>query len=527
LATTDLLEERLFRLLVVASASAVTLLIPAGAAQAAPANHRPAVPSSLSVSGVACGDKGIFIGTPTPEFLAVLGDPDFGVNPYEKVTATFALWPVGQRDDRVEWSATSLTSGGLSRADSPMTLTNGVRYRFEVRATDAAGAQSRWSPECTFTVDTTAPHAPTVTSTDYPATGQAGGPGIPGRFTFAVAGGDTDVVAFRWSAVGAGLTDVPVGRTGKVTIEFTPIAYGTNIITVQALDRTGNRSAGTTYDFVVRNTEPRLTDLTPEAGPGEPHTFHVAPGNLGGLVSYDYRLNDEPATRIAAEADGTATFVVTPTAPGRNTISVIGHTAAGVPTAEASAIVYVVYPPTTPTVTSPDFPADGTAPPLVGQEVTLVFHPGAPGVTEYVWSTDFGATEQVAPAGPDGTATIRYTPRDFPYLLVQLRSRTSDGTESEMVEFGWELTSHAPQVSSPQYPMFGYGSGPGEFTFAPAREGVTGYDYSFNDGPVETVDGETATITWTPDTTGYVMLRVHEHVGDIVSDVTEYQFHVE
>lgn len=516
----------MFRLLVAAAAIGA-ILIPAGAAQAAPANHRPAVPSSLSVSGITCGDKGIFIGTPTPEFVAALDDPDFGVNPYEKVTATFALWPVGLPGQRVEWPATPLTSGGVARAAAPATLTNGVRYRFEVRATDAAGAKSLWSPECAFTIDTTTPHAPTVTSTDYPATSQAGGPGIPGRFTFAVAGADTDVVAFRWSAVGAGLTEVPVGRTGKVTVEFTPTFYGTNIITVQAIDRTLNRSAATTYAFVVRNTEPRLTDLTPDAGPGEPHTFRVVPGSLGGLVSYDYRLNDEPAQTVAAAADGTATFVVTPTAPGRNTISVTGHTATGVPTAEASAVVYVVYPPTTPTVTSPDFPADGTAPPLVGQEITLVFHPGTPGVTEYVWSTDFGATEQVAPAGPDGTATVRYTPRDFPFLPLQVRSRTADGSESEIAEIGWDLTSHAPQVSSPQYPMWGVGSGSGEFTFAPAHEGVTGYDYSFNDGPVETVDGETSTITWTPETTGWVMLRVHEHVGDIVSDVTEYQFRVE
>ncbi|WP_090800059.1 hypothetical protein [Asanoa ishikariensis] len=481
----------------------------------------------MSVTGVACGDKGIFIGTTAPEFSAVLGDPDFGVVSGEQVTATFALWPVGQRDQRVEWSATPLTSGGLVRSYPGPALTNGVRYRFEVRATDRAGATSRWSPECTFTVDTTTPHPPTVTSTDYPATGEAGGPGIPGRFTFAIAGGDTDVVAFGWSAPGTGPRDVPPGRAGKVTVEFTPSFYGLNIVTVQAIDRTGNRSAPTTYAMTVRNTEPRLTDLSPDAGPGEPHTFTVAPGKLGGLVSYDYRLNDEPATTIAAAADGTATFVVTPTAPGRNTISVVGHTAARTPTAEASVVVYVVYPPTTPTVTSPDFPTDGSAPPLVGQEVTLVFHPGAPGVTEYVWSTDFGATEQVATAGPDGTATVRYTPRDWPYLLVQARSRSTDGTESSTVEFGWDLTSHAPLVSSPQYPSSGTGSGPGEFTFAPAHEGVTGYEYSFDDNAVQTVEGETATITWTPPTTGWVTLRVREHVGTIVSDPTEYRFHVE
>jgi hypothetical protein len=516
----------LSRLVLAAAVAMGALLIPAGAAQAAAPNHRPAVPANLSVSGVACGAEGIFIGTATPELAAFLDDPDFGLDAAEAVTATFALWPAGHRDQRIEWSGTALTSEGTKRWKPDTTLTNGVRYRFEVRAADAAGARSRWSSECTFTVDTTTPQRPSVTSTGYPATGAAGGPGIPGTFTFAVAAGDTDVTKFRWSAPGVGPAELPVGRDGKATVEFTPVMYGTNTIEVQAVDRALNRSVPATYSFTVRNTEPRLTDLTPDAAPGDPHTFRVTPGELGGLVSYDYRLNDEPARTVDASADGSATFTVTPAAPGRNTVSVIGHTASGLPTGEASLAVYVDYPPTTPSVTSPDLPGDGTTPPLVGTEVTLVFHPGAPGVTEYVWSTDFGATEQVATAGPDGTATVRYTPRDWPYLLVQLRSRNAAGAESAIVEFGWELTSHAPTVSSPQYPMYGSGSGPGTFTFTPARDGVTGYEYSFGDGPVQTVDGETATIEWTPDRTGWVTLTVRQRVGDIVSDPTSHEFRV-
>lgn len=510
------------RLLVTASTVVGVLLIPAGAAQAAAPNQRPSVPTSLSVAGIACGDKGIFIGTTTPEIAAVLDDPDFAAARPDEVTATFALWPAGHRDQRIEWTGTPQTHRGPSRSKPTAALTQGVRYRLEVRTTDAAGTRSRWSPECTFTVDPKVPHAPTVTSTDYPAIGQAGGPGIPGRFTFAVAGGDTDVVAFRWSAWGAGPTDVPVGRSGKVTVEYTPTSYGGNDITVQAIDRTRNRSAPTTYRFIVRNTEPRLTDLTPDAGPGEAHTFHVAPGNLDGLVSYTYRLNDGPTTTIAATADGTATFAVAPTAPGANTISVIGHTAAGLPTAETSRTVYVVYP--APTVTSPDFPGGGT-PPLVGREITLKFQPGAPGVTEYIWSTDHGATEHVVPAGPDGTATVRYT-AGWPYVILQVRSRTSGGTESSVDETDWEFTSHAPRVSSPQYPMHGSGSGPGTFTFEPAQEGVTGYEYSFNDGEVQVVDGATATVTWTPERAGHVRLEVRERIGDIVSDPASHEFRV-
>jgi hypothetical protein len=426
------------RLLVVVSAALSALLVSAGAAQAADPNNAPAIPSRLSASGIACGAEGIFIGTTTPEFTAHLDDPDFHLPRQDTVTPTFALWPVGRPDRRIEWSGTPQSYAGLSRWKPDVALTNGMRYRFKVRATDAAGTRSRWSATCTFTVDTIRPDPPTVTSTDYPTTGSTGGPGIPGSFTFAVSGGDTDVTAFRWGSSGAAVNEVPVGPDGKATIRFTPATYGTNVITVQAIDRTLNRSAETTYTFVVRNTEPRLTDLTPDAGPGEPHTFRVAPGNLGNLVSYDYRLNDEPATTIAAGADGTATFTVTPTRPGQNTVTVTGHTADGLPTGPAERGIYLVYTP--PTVTSPDFPEDGGTPPVAGQEVTLIFHPGLPGVTEYIWSTDFGATEQVTPAGPDGTATVRYTTGEWPYLLVQIRSRSSNGIESAVGEYGWELT---------------------------------------------------------------------------------------
>ena len=512
------------RLLVAASSVVGVLLIPAGAAQAAAPNQRPAVPSSVSVAGIACGAEEIFIGTTAPEFTAVVDDPDFDAPWAETVTPTFALWPVGHRDQRVEWNGTPVEFDGRTRSRPAAALTTGTRYRLEIRATDAAGARSRWSPVCTFTVDTRVPHAPSVASTDYPATDHGGGPGIPGRFTFAVTGGDTDVVAFRWSAPGAGLTDVPVGPSGQVTVDYAPTKIGLNSLTVQAIDRTRNRSAPTTYTFIARNTEPRLTDLTPDAAAGEPHTFQIAPGVMEGVVSYDYRLNDDTATTIAAAADGTATFVVRPTAPGTHRVTVIGRTTAGLPTAEATRYISVVYPP--PAVTSPDLPVDGGTPPLVGQGVTLHISPGTPGVTEYVWSTDHGDTDHVVPAGPDGTATIRFASRSS-YVLFQIRSRSANGPDSSTAEYEWRFTSHAPQVSSAQYPLHGSGSGPGTFTFEPAREGVTGYEYFFNNGSVQTVDGERATITWTPETTGYVTLVVRERIGDIVSDATYYEVYVD
>jgi hypothetical protein len=419
----------LFRPLVVAAMTVSALLVPSGAAQAAAAD--PATPTRLSVSTVACTDDGIWIGTTKPQLSAVLA-----VDTVRRQTPTYALWPLGHEDQRVEWQGAP-GSGGQVYSTPAATLVNGESYRFEVRSTDSTGAVSPWSPGCTFTVDTRVPHAPAVTSTDYPTTGQSGGPGIPGTFTFEVTGGDTDVVAFRWGKSGVPINDVPVDATGRATLTYAPTGSGFAALTVQAIDRTGNGGAQTTYEFTVRSTEPRLTDLTPGARPGQPHTYRAAPGNLGGLVSYDYRLDDGPVTTVPADADGVAEFTfTTPTTPGNYILTVVGHTATGLPAGPATRYLTVQYP--APTITSPDFPGDGTPPPLVGTEITLVFHPGWPEVTQYYWSADGGETETRVRAGADGTATVTYTP-DSPYLYVRVRGRDSDGNDSEIAEALWEL----------------------------------------------------------------------------------------
>lgn len=500
-----------------ATATAV-LLIPAQTAQAATANHKPAVPTALSLSGLVCGSS---VGTTTPEFGARLSDPDFGATAGETVTATFALWPAGHPRQRTESASPALTAAGLARVTQATPLVNGGRYVLEARATDAAGAVSKWSPACAFTVDTSSPAAPTVTSADYPATGSAGAPGVTGHFTFTAA--DRDVVKFRYSP---GSQEVAAGPHGKATIEYTPAEVGTHTITVQAIDRAGNRSAETAYVFIVRNPDPRVLDDNPDGGVGEPRTVTLSSA-VPEVVSYTYRLNDEAAVTVPAGSDQKATITVTPDRPGVNLLHVTSRTSTGVVSAEIEARLTVPVPTTPPTITSPDFPGDGTAPPLVGQEVTFVFQPSMPGVTEYDWSTDFWDTKHTVTAGPDGTATLHLTlTQQYPYFELFVRSRTAAGVDSGAAYGGWELTSHAPAVESADYPQYGSGSGPGTFTFRPAHDGVTGYDYTVNGGEPRNVTGETATITWTPAQPGPVTLVVREHIGAIVSDPTEYTFTV-
>ncbi|MGX6603662.1 hypothetical protein ACWKSP_16180 [Micromonosporaceae bacterium Da 78-11] len=425
----------LFRTTTVAAA-AVLLVLPAQMAQAAVKNHRPAVPASLSFSGVACTTDRAFIGTTTPEFGVVLGDADFGAILGETVRATFALWPAGHPEQRTESTSTALFAAGLARLTLATPLVDGGRYLLEVRATDTAGAVSKWSPACKFTVDTRVPKAPTVTSTDYPATGDGGAPGVTGRFTFAAAAGD-DVVKFRYSP---GLVEVAADAGGKATIEYTPDSIGLHTITVQAVDRTGNLSAETSYQFTVRNPDPRITDNNPGGGLNEPRTVTLSSA-VPGVTQYTYRLNEEAPATVPAAADGTATITVTPDRLGNNFLHVTSRTSTGVVSAEVRYALSVWAPTTPPTITSPDFPSDGTPPPGMGQEVTVTFQPGMADVTEYDWSTDLWATKQVVTANPDGTATVHVTTTtEYPYFEIWARSRTSTGFESGAAYVGWELT---------------------------------------------------------------------------------------
>ena len=418
----------------------VVFVLPSSAAWAAPANHRPATPAAPVVAGIACASGGILIGTTTPQVSATFADSDLGTIPGESVTPTFAFWPVGRPAQRIEWAAPATSMAGRVFSALPATLLDGGRYRLTARATDAAGSRSAWSPVCTFTVDTRRPHPPVVSSPDYPENKNAGGVGLPGRFTFAASGGDADVVKFRYTLSGSALAEIPAGRDGRATIEITPTRYGTNTLAVESFDRTGNRSGETQYAFSVIDHNPKVIQENPDSRLGEPRTVRLWSA-VPGTTSFTYRLNDGPSVTVAADADGGATATVTPDRRGDNFLAVTSRTAGGVDSPRITANLYVTVEVPQPAISSPDFPGDGTPPPTGGQVVTIVLRSGSPEVTEFIWSGDLGETEQVVAADQDGTATIRYpTPTWAAYLEIQARARTADGFESATTSTGWEMT---------------------------------------------------------------------------------------
>ncbi|WP_305789602.1 hypothetical protein [Symbioplanes lichenis] len=428
---------------VTVATAVVALVLPASAAHAAEANRPPAVPASLTVGGLACAPGGVFVGTTTPRVTGVFGDEDLGVVAGERLTPEFVVRPAG-----VTWSEQAIAFPGTVFTTVPAALTDGVTYQLQARATDAAGAVSDWSPVCTFTVDTTRPHAPAVSSADYPAGTPSGGAGVPGTFTFAAAGDDRDVVSFRWSLNDGVPNQAPADADGRATVEITPGFYGTQTVSVQAVDRTGNRSAETRYSFTVVDRTPRVWDQNPEAGLGEARTVRLSSA-VPGTASFTYRLNDGPAVTVAAEADGSSTVSVSPDRRGANYLTVTSRTASGVVSPEYRATLYVPVTVPQPVVSSPDFPEDGSPAPTAGDEVTVVLRTDSPEVTEFVYTLDFGATEQTIPADANGNATFRHTTNpEATWFEVDARARTADGFESDLVYAGWELTPAVPSAGS-------------------------------------------------------------------------------
>ncbi|MBO4207190.1 hypothetical protein [Micromonospora echinofusca] len=305
-------------------------------------NTRPNVPDQLTVDGAAC-DTLLMTGDTGPALRASVTDPDVNeTGGRDIVAATFALWPVDRPAERTEVTLDGQPSPARYVYQLPRgRLTHGNTYAFSVRASDRYDS-SNWSPECRFTVDTAAPAAPTVSSIDYPAgwNGPAtGGPGIPGSFTFTA--DSDDLVGFSYGESGLSSGFVPVDASGRsATVSYAPVTYGPRTLTVYSVDRAGNFSEATRYQFYVRYTAPTITDADPEAPAGTPRRLTFAP-NMENVVEYTYRLNDGEETTVPAGADGTAQVTITPEISDVYYLYVRSRTADGLSSGEGWILLWV------------------------------------------------------------------------------------------------------------------------------------------------------------------------------------------
>ncbi|MEA5358702.1 LamG domain-containing protein [Amycolatopsis sp., V23-08] len=107
---------------------------------------------------------------------------------------------------------------------------------------------------------TTAPGAPSVSSSTYPAGTFGGGPGVPGDFTFTPAGTGSPVDHYIWrlddsapqNCVGSGAVK-PAVPGGPATTTITPASSGFHVLSAWACDSAQTSSARTDYSFAVKD----------------------------------------------------------------------------------------------------------------------------------------------------------------------------------------------------------------------------------------------------------------------------------
>ncbi|KIF67145.1 hypothetical protein HY68_36195 [Streptomyces sp. AcH 505] len=179
--------------------------------------------------------------------------------------------------------------------------TDGTQYRYRARTQshwsyngDSGELYSSFSPWCYFTIDSSAPKAPTITPKD-PVNGSPyvecvtdpctpkGGPGVAGSFAFKPNSGDTDITKYQWTLngpsgqVGAAHTvTAKADHTAEIT-NVVPTMGGTHFLKVWAIDVRARLGTPQTFDFQV----------SLPAGPvGRWHFDDAAPGS-GETVAKD------------------------------------------------------------------------------------------------------------------------------------------------------------------------------------------------------------------------------------------------
>ena len=120
-------------------------------------------------------------------------------------------------------------------------LTSGATYYWHATTVDEAGLWSGWGPWYSFTIDTSPPQAPVISSVEYPWKQWGQTVGMKGTFTFPAVGADE----YAWEVDGGTSTTTTLAST-----DYTPTSDMVRTMHVTAKDKAGN-TATSTYEFWV------------------------------------------------------------------------------------------------------------------------------------------------------------------------------------------------------------------------------------------------------------------------------------
>ncbi|SPL96852.1 putative large secreted protein [[Actinomadura] parvosata subsp. kistnae] len=312
-------------------------------------NTAPDVPSELSVrNGCQGAAAGPDVGTSTPSLRATATDPDTETN--AEVLRVRFEWADASGAKLGESVSAETSSPSPHCVTVPAgQLTDGGRYTWRARTENAYrtenpdgtgwlegwdhSAWTPWQPE--FTVDTTKPGQPLISSADFPQ-GQVGGRvGLPGTFTLSP-NGSPDVASYSYSFSTGQTGKVAVSADGSAVLTYTPTLTFPATLTVSSVDRAGNQGPATTYTFRAAPAAPPTVSSAvyppdvPGGGVGVPGEFVFGVNGVDDATTFRYRLESSPEQNVAVGADGTATVTITPTRAGANRLTVTTLNAAGV-----------------------------------------------------------------------------------------------------------------------------------------------------------------------------------------------------
>lgn len=270
----------------------------------------PSLPTSLRLASpnLICGVNkaaAVHIHTQTPAVSAVPKSadssqatlrPNFEIRKYDPNTAD----PLVGSGSPSGYTA----SGTAGRFTSP-SLANGGTYWFRARTEykytydgKSASLYSAWTSGCWFTVDTSAPPAPAITSSSYPECAAVddpdtctanGGVGQAGFFT--VKPGASDVVKYVYTLNGnTAVTRSVTSDSASLTFTAVPDQLGLNTLSVTTYDAAGNssKSEDGQYWFRVAPGAPALDNWSFDEGTGTKaaDSIGAADGTLGGTASW-------------------------------------------------------------------------------------------------------------------------------------------------------------------------------------------------------------------------------------------------
>nr|WP_258053819.1 DNRLRE domain-containing protein [Streptomyces sp. Ru72] len=187
------------------------------------------------------------VNTTTPTLRDTFVDADG-----DKVNGTFQIYDNATNTQVGDVIVSKyVPSGQVASVTVPAgVLVNGKTYKFRTSPYDGTHYNTGWSAWKTFSVDTSAPSAPSkITSTDYPSNAWVKGAGQTGTFTVTPPSG-TDHNWLEWSLDGVTWTKVSTGgSTADKGINIAPPKNGTHTLQVRAVDKADNKSEAIEYTF--------------------------------------------------------------------------------------------------------------------------------------------------------------------------------------------------------------------------------------------------------------------------------------